>query len=461
MFAFIRSSSRAIAVCLSVSMTACGEVTHPPTTGTIEVVVRTYGGDLDRSYGFTVGNQVKYNRGDGTVAFTVTYGSHTVSISEVAANCSVAGSTSVDVEVPRGKLVQAVFIVDCDATGLEISTRTRGTETPNFYGLKIGSSVSSIHLNETRVVSPLLPGDHIVEVELPGENCSAVGANPAKVSVTHRIVTPVLFEIECVAPVRRERLAFHAVVSTSAFEPNEIFVANPDGAGAVRIAFGESPSWSPDGRKLAYAATLCDWYYGCSHSLGIIDPETRAFERYAVDQHIETPAWSPDGESIAYVQFSSGLLFIIPSRGGLPERFRIEGVSRVRDPAWAPDGEKIAFGCTVAAPDSDICIVNRDGSGLVRLVQRPSVESKPAWSPDGSTIAFAVGPASDIPGEIALVPAAGGDVTTITQGSDPSWSKDGRKLIFSRADGLYTINRDATELTRITSGKHRAPVWRP
>ena len=63
------------------------------------------------------------------------------------------------------------------------------------------------------------------------------------------------------------------------------------------------------------------------------------------------------------------------------------------DPAWSPDGRRIAFrrfGRSIRlAGNSDLFVVNADGSGLRRLTRH--AENVPrwfAWSPDGRTIAF-------------------------------------------------------------------------
>ena len=461
MFVLLHARSAILAACATAAMTACGEITPPVTTGTIVVQVRTYGGDIDRSYQFVVGSEVRYNLIDGSVAFTVPFGTHTVTISEVAANCTVQGSTSVTADVPRGKSVQVEFIVNCDATGLEIWTRTKGTDTPNWYELYIGSTTLQFHLNGTQVFSPLLPGDHNVGLRLPGENCHVIGPNPVTVTVTSRIVTQVRFDIECVPPTRPDKIAFHAEVATSNSVPNEIFVAKPDGTGEVRIGYGQQPSWSPDGKRVVYSAASCDWYYGCSNRLAIVDPETRALVSHGFNQDVQTPAWAPAGDMIAYVDMASGGLYLVSPSGSQHQHFAIPGAVRVREPAWAPDGKRIALACLVTASDYDICVINRDGSGFLRIVQRPSTDTKPAWSPDGRTLAFAIGPAVGVMGDIAIVPSDGGNITIVTQGADPSWSRDGTKLIFSRADGLYTANRDGTELRRVTNGKHRAPTWRP
>jgi Tol biopolymer transport system component len=391
----------------------------------------------------------------------VSVGPQTVTLDDVAANCTVAGSSSISVEVPGGKSVEVIFNITCDPTGLEISTRTIGTDIPNYYELKVGALTGPIDVTAIRTVSNLAPGPHTVEIRFPGENCSAAGPNPIVVNVALRVVTPVRFEIECVAPTRLPKVAYHFEVGDATSVPNEIWTANVDGSGARQIAFGSNPSWSPDGKRVAYARSICDWYYGCASSLGIVDPESGAFAVYSFDKAVETPAWAPSGDVIAFVEFASETLFLIPSGGGLRTLVPIPGATRVRDPSWSPDGKRIALACLVSAGNYDICIINRDGTELVRLVQRPSVDRRPAWSPDGSTIAFAISPSIDTRGDIAVVSASGGDVTILTQGTEPSWSRDGKKLIFSRDDGLFTINPDGTNLTRLTTGKHRSPSWRP
>ena len=458
MLARNRERVTAVAAGLAV-LSGCGDITPPPGVGTIEVVVVTFGGDRDRSYEVVVDNQVKYVAFENRLVFTVESGSRTVTLNQVAANCTVAGSNTVSIDVESGRSVKVAFTVNCDATGVRISTRTSGTDTPNAFELRVGTTVVPIGLTDSRTLSPLNPGEHVVRITMPGENCSVAGANPVAVTVVHRQVTPVTFEIECVAPVRREKVAYHAEVATLT-SPNEIFLANPDGSGETSVAFGQHASWSPDGKRLVYSSTFCDWYYGCSSGLGILDPETRASAAFSFHVGVETPAWSPDGDAIAFVEPANGALYLMAPSGGSAVHFAIPSALRVREPAWSPDGKRIALACSAGGNDYDICVINRDRTGLVRLVQRPSIDTRPAWSPDGNTIAFTVAPAPEAEGQIAVVPAAGGDITFITQGNDPSWSRDGTRLIFSRTDGLFTVNLDGTGLTRLTTGKHRAPAWR-
>ena len=56
-------------------------------------------------------------------------------------------------------------------------------------------------------------------------------------------------------------------------------------------------------------------------------------------------------------------------------------------PAWSPDGRKIAF-VSDRDGNSEIYVMNADGSGQRRLTRNPAYDADPAWSPDGRTIAF-------------------------------------------------------------------------
>ena len=122
-------------------------------------------------------------------------------------------------------------------------------------------------------------------------------------------------------------------------------------------------------------------------------------------------AWSPDGQRIAFAVVPRSPrwkptdprlgLWVINADGSNPRR--VARNAAWSDPAWSPDGRRIAFrrfdgqfdGQMGSAGNSDLYVVNADGSGLRRLT-RHAANVRPrahlvrwfAWSPDGRTIAF-------------------------------------------------------------------------
>ena len=107
-----------------------------------------------------------------------------------------------------------------------------------------------------------------------------------------------------------------------------------------------------------------------------------------------TPSWSPDGNKIAFAAFSNvdrvgpwnaNLdIFVMNADGTNPVRLT-EDARFNWLPSWSPDGKRIAFERATHEPDpttTDIYVINADGTGLVNLTQTPGVgEGDPSWKP--------------------------------------------------------------------------------
>ncbi len=101
------------------------------------------------------------------------------------------------------------------------------------------------------------------------------------------------------------------------------------------------------------------------------------------------PTWSPDGRKIAFER--GGRFFLVGRAGGRARPIRITGVPRRWTPSWSPDGSQLVFAGGRGTNTSGIYRVKSSG-GAARLILRRDWVSSPSWSPDGSLIAFAVGP---------------------------------------------------------------------
>jgi Tol biopolymer transport system component len=145
---------------------------------------------------------------------------------------------------------------------------------------------------------------------------------------------------------------------------------------------------------------------------------------------------------------------------------------------FIPHTDSFVYQSSCSEPAADIYAVNADGSGLRDLTNTPTHETEPDLSPDGKRVVYVnqdtFANYQGGPQSLWVVPAAGGTPQQLTFETDqdpdghdgsPSWSPDGRWVVFLRAplDGpipLYAL--------RVTDGTMRklapdgySPAWGP
>jgi len=175
----------------------------------------------------------------------------------------------------------------------------------------------------------------------------------------------------------------------------------------------KAPAWSPDGSHIVFTRHQAGgreedieksfWGFHWTlpanpwWKLGLVRVEDRYFSELLCYDHSFSPTWSPDGKVIAYdSDYGIHLTSEDGSIGGQSYDRSLNALSTdVRDtsPAWSPDGGKIAF-MFKQHDHWEIYVMNADGSNRVRLtheelfIPRPPNNVSPAWSPDGRHIAF-------------------------------------------------------------------------
>jgi TolB protein len=122
-------------------------------------------------------------------------------------------------------------------------------------------------------------------------------------------------------------------------------------------------------------------------------------------------------------------------------------------------GTKIAFSCT-----GDICVVNADGSGHLRLTRDKWIDSYPAWSADGRRLAFTGNLGRLL---IFVMNADGSDRRRLTPlgGNDacPAWSPDGRTIAYddNTTGEIDVMNTDGSGRHPLTRRSSSLPSWSP
>ena len=150
------------------------------------------------------------------------------------------------------------------------------------------------------------------------------------------------------------------------------------------------------------------------------------------------PSYSPDGRRLAFGSNRSGSdqIWVSDAQGGGAVQITHFKDSRPGCPRWSPDGAGIAFNAT---PDksADIYVIRPDGGEPRRITTHSGEDTAPNWSRDGRWIYFTSGRSGQ--DQIWKVPAATGEspstpAVQVTQGGgvDAFESSDGRYLYFAK-----------------------------
>jgi len=101
-----------------------------------------------------------------------------------------------------------------------------------------------------------------------------------------------------------------------------------------------------------------------------------------------SPSWSPDGRKLAYVTFEGGRSSIYTQDIYLGKREKIAGFRGINGaPAWSPDGTRMAL---VLSKDGspDIYVMNLLNKKLTRLTKSYGIDTEPVWTRAGDAIVF-------------------------------------------------------------------------
>ena len=281
-----------------------------------------------------------------------------------------------------------------------------------------------------------------------------------------------------------------------------VYVMNTDRSSLLRIrSVGGNyitPAWSPDGNFIAVAAYHDDDYH---YDILVMRPDgsdVRRLTSGAGDEYY--PAWSPESGRIAYLanpvtdgsEFDDGIHVVdlaalspfSPTAPSVPPAQKLTS-NRVDDwnPVWSPDGNRIAFVRQPGADsDSEIYIMDADGSNERRLTNNRFDDFDPIWSPDSKRVFF-VRERGQLDYELYSVDAGSGREKNIPFDQNGihnlSWSlsPDGGRIAYAARGSvnsgwtkLFVMNSDGTGIRRLISShgedyplaaNYTSPIWSP
>ena len=217
----------------------------------------------------------------------------------------------------------------------------------------------------------------------------------------------------------------------------DLHVVPVAGGAAERLTFDNADvmgfTWADQGRRLLYSSNRAGMYSLWSIDLGGGDPELVA----GGGRKIKHPSASRTGDLVAYeawdYEMNLSELRAPFDRGEAGRRLAPASDEWTFEPRLSPDGMRIAFASTRSG-SYEIWTAHADGSEPLRLTSfgGPYV-GLPRWSPDGRSIAFVARPSGQA--DVYAVDVAGGPSRRLTSDpsdeSVPSYSADGAHLYFA------------------------------
>ncbi|MGB8215223.1 MAG: hypothetical protein WCE68_16865 [Anaerolineales bacterium] len=295
--------------------------------------------------------------------------------------------------------------------------------------------------------------------------------------------------------------------------PSFIASVKADGSSYTELTSSEaggdnSPVWSPDGKHL-----LFDCYVGGLAQICMMDSNgaNRKVLTHAPGGNTG-PVWSPDGTRIAFVSSRDSAapdtctdtdcndeIYVMNADGSAQTRLTNDPAEDW-SPAWSPDGQQIAFVSLRDEPrnpkvcgntcNSEIYLMNADGSQVTRLTNNTTPDWDPVWRPvpvgpePAVTPTGTPGPVTRIGGGqnqlsywaqvnspvymyLAGLGGQAGQAQLLGEGSSPAWSPDGAQVVYvgtstTELGNLYIMDADGEDKRQLTSsGKDNDPVWSP
>jgi DNA-binding winged helix-turn-helix (wHTH) protein/Tol biopolymer transport system component len=233
----------------------------------------------------------------------------------------------------------------------------------------------------------------------------------------------------------------------------------------VQLTFGptvwDQPIPSPDGKTL-FASGRTN-----RGELVRFDAKSGQFQPFLAGISAEFVTFSGNGKSVAYVSYPEGVLWRANPDGSNPTQLT-EPPVYPKSLRWSPDGSEILFVDRTPQGRTAIYIVAADGSGKPRRLMPDDreAESDPSWSPDGRRIVFStaqnVGESSKC--DLRILDVASGNVAPIPASEGllaPHWSPDGLSIAAMTADtmGMKVFDIARGSWTKLDSGAVAFPEW--
>lgn len=218
------------------------------------------------------------------------------------------------------------------------------------------------------------------------------------------------------------------------------------------VQFYQLPSWSRDGKRLAFvgfsgsggAPEKASLYTAGRDGAGLV-------KVFASDTQVPLYLyWAPDSRKVSFLSLTGSgetlSLQMVPAEGG---EVQILDAGQPYYWSWAPDGQSMLVhvgGAARSQPEARLAFLDlKDGVVEEGLDLRPTQFQAPAWAPDGKRLLMAI-ETDDGNNALLLTDRQGRDkkvLTTFDRSISFGWSPNGEKVAYiaSGADSSASLGR--------------------
>lgn len=248
----------------------------------------------------------------------------------------------------------------------------------------------------------------------------------------HKCADAVYQRLTGEGPYFDSRVVYVSETGSKGRRIKRLAIMDQDGANHRFLTAGSSivltPRFAPNQQSIVYMS-----YVGKAPAIYVYD--IGSGRQRLVVQNVATtfaPRFSPDGRWILFSMATGGNtdLYRVPAGGGSPQRLTTSpGIDT--GGSYSPDGSKIVFESDRSG-GQQLYVMNADGSNQQRISFGGGRYATPVWSPRGDLIAF-----TKLGGGFRIgimSPSGSGEklLTNSWQDEGPSWSPNGRVLMFYR-----------------------------
>ena len=170
----------------------------------------------------------------------------------------------------------------------------------------------------------------------------------------------------------------------------EIYVMDADGDNLQNLTNNPNddryPSWSPDGKRIVFSSERAGHFrskFGITAEIYVMDADGGNQRRLTENRKNDSsPSWSPDGKRIAFASdrkgdFENFEIYVMDADGGNQQKLT-NNRGDDRSPSWSPDGERIVFS-SYRDGNAEIYVMDADGGNSQNLTNNRHADASPAW----------------------------------------------------------------------------------